>query len=279
MDQHQSSFWLGEWDGGWWLLPLLAILGGAWASDAQSFQRAGLALSLALVLAGWLPLWRALSGTDWVTALRVWRDWEAEAPLSPWPYLQEGTPGAALHRRLRQAVAWWQAWGEPHLGLSVRTVLLSLGLSVLLSLAAGRTVLLLTALFITSSEIALLWDEQGNIPVVFHVLLTVGLPWVLGGSSGGDVGRLAITALALSVALSAFWRGRSSAAALGLLPLLLWLVVLPRPLAAGWVALSSIPLIHLNLLPLDETTYRRRAGFWMALVLILTAGALAWNGA
>lgn len=277
MDQQQNSFWLGEWEGGWWLLPLLAVLGGAWASGARPLWSAELALALALVLAGWLPLWRALSGTDWVTALRVWRGWEAEASLPAWPYVQEGTPGAALHRRLRQAVAWWRAWGEPHLGLSVRTALLSLGLSVLLSLALGREALFLTALFLTLSEIALLWDEHGYIPDLFHTLLGVGLPWLLGGGLG-EGGRLGAVAVALSVALAGFRRGRSSASVLLALPLLLLLVALGRPLSAGWVALSSIPLIALSLLPLDDPTYRRRSGGWAALLVILTAGALTWPG-
>ncbi len=276
MNEREAGFWLGPWEGGWWLLPPVALVCGAWASGVTPLWRPELAALLALVLAGWRPFWRALSRTDWATPLRAWRTWEDEAPLPRIPYLQPGTPGAALQRRLQQALAWWRACGAQTLALPLRVALLSLGLSLLLALAIGRTALLLTFFFISLSEVALLWDERGHIPTFFHALMEAGLPWLLGSSLGAPDGLQLALALGLSLLVAAFLRP-TRASGLGTLPLL-GLLVSQHPFTAGWVALSCVPLVWLGMRAPDASTYRRRSAVWLMVVFILTAGALLWNG-
>ncbi len=275
MNEREISFWSGAWEDGWGALPFLAVVCGAWAGGMTPLWQPTLAGMLALVAVGWLPLWRALEGTDWVTPLRAWRTWDAEAALPTWPYLQPDTPGAALHRRLRQALAWWRECAAATLALPLRVALFSLALSALLSLVIGRTALLLTLLFITLSEIALLWDDTGRSPAFFSALLQVGLPWWLGASSGTLTPALGLSGLALSVAVVSCLRP-TRALALGWAPLLILLVGWQRPFSAGMVALSALPIVWLSL-QMPEGL-RRRAGGWMALVLVLTAGAWIWSG-
>ncbi len=274
MRKEEATSRVGSGEIRWELLAAVAVMGAAWTSGTDSLWRPELALLLALVLAGWLPFWRALSEVDWLTPLQAWSGWEQEAPLAPWPYVQPGTPGARLQRRLRQALAWWRACGRSTLASPLRAALSSLGLSLLLSLAAGRTALLLTFLFITLNEIALVWDGTGRMPPFFVALSGVGLPWLLGSTLGTGGAWGLLVALALSLLVAAFLQpGR--AAGLALLPLLALLVVWQRSWAAGWVALAGLPLVWLSLWPLDPPAQWRRVEWWLLCLLVVTAGALA----
>ncbi len=258
----------------WWLLASAALVGGTWAAGVKPLWRPELAVPEALILVGWLPLWQALEAADWLTPLRAWQGWEPEAPLARWPYLQPGTPGAWLHHRLRQARAWWRDCGRASLAAPLRAALLALGLSLLLSLAAGRAALLLTVLLITLSEIALLWDGSGRMPAFFCALMGVGLPWMLGSSLGSGSVWMGVMALALSVAVAAFVRpGRL--AGLALVPLVLLLVGLQKSWAAGWAALGAIPLVWLSLWPDEMPARWDKVELWLVLLVAVTAGALA----
>ena len=144
---------------GWGLLPVVAVIGGAWAFGAP-LENGALTTALAalvLVLGGWLPFWRALTLTPWAESLALWRTWEREESLPRWPYLQPGTPGAALHRALQQARAWWRAVGQTALAAPLRAAALALVVSVLAAMIVGRDALLLTLFMVAWTEMAVLW--------------------------------------------------------------------------------------------------------------------------
>ncbi len=188
-EAQQTNFWIGTWEGGWRLVPLVAMLAGAWAGarPPEGELLPALALAATLLLAGWEPLWRAIATTDWATPLAHWRVWEQEAPSRRWPYLQPGTPGAALNHAWGRARAWWQARGAAALSASLRSAFLALLVSLLLGVALGRTALFLTLLLLACTQLAALWDEGRGQPGPFwQAIALVGIPWLLGTSLAGE---------------------------------------------------------------------------------------------
>lgn len=273
----QISYWLGRWEGGWLLLPIFALVGGAYAFGSTPLaEPRALALTLGLLLAGWLPLWRAITRPNWTADLSRWQNWEEEAPLFHWPYLQPETPGAALHQSVSQAWAWWQAEGATALALPLRSAVLATLISLLLSVALGRTALLLTLLLLTWAELAALWHAgQGKVGAHWEALAIAGLPWLLGNAATGGAfsAPVALTALALT-ALVGWYARPSRLALLGSALLGIILIWQEAPLAAGALLLFSLPGWLLALEQAEVTAHRTAVARWLLLMLALVAGAL-----
>jgi len=266
---------------GWGFLPVAAVLGGAWAFAAPLEGDTLLAVLTALVLAlaGWLPFWRAVTRTPWAETFASWRTWKREAALPLWPYLQPGTPGAALHRTLRQALAWWNEVGRAALGAALSMAALALGVSVLAALVLGRDALLLTLAMLAWTEIAVLWHEgRGDVGAAWAAGALVGLPWLLGASLGASADdtamlRPALSALALTL-LTAFCAHPGPSAALGPLLGAGFLVSQGQFLAAGGVLLLTLPGLLLLLQRPSMETYRRALTPWLLAIILLVAWAL-----
>ncbi len=266
---------------GWGFLPVAAVLGGAWAyaGPLTGDVWPSVLTALVLALAGWLPFWRMVTRTPWAETFALWRVWQQEAPLPLWPYLQPGTPGAALHRTLRQALAWWRAVGRAALAAPLCMAALAFGVSVLAALVLGRDALLLTLALIAWTEIAVLWHEgRGDVGAAWAAGALVGLPWLLGaslGTSPDNTGTLqpALSALAL-VLLMAFYAHPVSLAALGPLLSAGFLIWQGRFLAAGGMLLLALPGLLLLLQRPATAVYRRALTPWLLAMIFLMAWAL-----
>ncbi|MGC9523048.1 MAG: hypothetical protein ACP5HG_14335 [Anaerolineae bacterium] len=264
-------------EGGWIALPALAVLGGVWAFARPVINETPttLAAALALVIGGWQPLWCALTQTDWATPLQQWRGWTDNDPLPAWPYLQEGTPGAALHQRLRQARSWWRQVGRMSLAQPLTQSSLGLLVSLLLGAALGRSALLLTAFLLTWAELAALWHEgEGQVGMLWQGIAVAGLPWLLGGGLM-EGNRMALTLSALSISLLVSLYGlRSWWSLLGPGLGATFLVAQGKAFAAGLLLLFALPgLIALSYRPSREA-HRRLTGPWVLAMVALTALAL-----
>ena len=263
----------GGW--AWTFLPLASLLGAAWAFGAPLETLPTTALALALALGGWMPLWRAITTTDWKTPLSRWRAWQARAQLPRWPYLQPGTPGAALHRALEHARAWWRDVGASALAGPLRTVLSAAALSVLLGAVLGQTALLLSALLLTCAELAALWHEgEGGVGTGWDAVGRVGIPWLLGASLAAPpslVAWLSALAVTLLVGFQAAGRAWSVVGPLVAAAFLLWQ---QYPVAVGAVLLLSLPGWLLLLDGVTPERYRRAVAPWLLATLLLIAGVL-----
>lgn len=262
---------------GWGLLPVAAVLGGAWAyaGPLEGNVWSTVLTALVLALAGWLPFWRMVTRTPWAETFALWRTWKHEAPLPLWPYLQPGTPGAALHRALRQVRAWWGEVGRAALAAPLCMAALALGVSVLASLVLGRDALLLTLAMIAWTEIAVLWHEgRGDVGAAWAAGALVGWPWLLGASLGDtEALRPALSALAL-ILLMAFYAHPAPSAALGPLLGAGFLVWQGQFLAAGGVLLLALPGLLLLLQRPSTATYRRALAPWLLAIILLMAWVL-----
>jgi hypothetical protein len=261
---------------GWVLLPLMAAAGGAWAF-AQPWTAAEVPVLLtmvALMLGGWHAFWRAVTRTDWATPLSRWRDWETEAPLKPWPYLQPGTPGAALHRQLRRARAWWRAVGREALHLPLRRAALAGVLSLLLGAVLGRTALLLTLAFLAVTELATLWhDGAGRVGSGWHGVALGALPWMLGASLGDRSVAMALPSSLAVLLLIGFYSAAGWQAVFGPLAAAAFLVMQGRAVAPGWLLLLAVPGGIVLARGADAERYHQAVGPW----LLAMIGVLAWT--
>jgi hypothetical protein len=266
-------------------LPIIALVGGVWAyarPDGANLT-GGLpsdvlpeaAAALALVIGGWLPLWHALTRTQWASVLQSWRGWTEVDPLPRWPYLQTQTPGAALHRRLGQALAWWRRLGRAALVVPLRRALLSVVVSVLLGLALGREALLLSAILLALAELATLWHEGiGKVSASWEATALVGLPWLLGSTlQHGMRGAAALSAAALTV-LVAFYAHPAWSAMLGPVVGALFLVSQGEVMAAGWLVLLAIPGLMVLVYAPQGLDYRRAVAPWIMAIVALMAWVL-----
>jgi hypothetical protein len=266
---------------GWGFLPVAAVLGGAWAFAAPLKGDVLIAVLTALVLAlaGWLPFWRAVTRTSWAETFALWRTWEREIPLPLWPYLQPGTPGAALHHALRQALAWWGEVGRTALAAPVCMAAIALGVSVLAALILGRNALLLTLAMVAWTEIAVLWHEgRGDVGAAWAAGALVGLPWLLGASLSAlpdttATLRPALSALALTL-LMAFYAYPGPSATLGPLFGAGFLVWQGQFLATGGLLLLALPGLLLLLQRPPTTMYRHALTPWLLAIILLTAWVL-----
>lgn len=293
--------WVEFGQPGYELLAVVSVIGAAWSFSRLSHQASLLdserlpilAAAVALVFGGWGQLWHALVETQWATALAQWRGWRRELPLAPWPYLEPGTPGAALHRTLSQARAWWRDVGHKSLELPLRSAFLALTVTLLLSLALGRIAIVCSLLFCAWAELAALWHEgQGHVSALWVGWARVGLPWLLGAmlvleaAAGapavGGVGMTApetkfatamLSALVLTL-LFALYLQPSFVALLGPTVAAIYLILRGRAFIAGVVLLLAFPGLRLILHQPSEDTYRRAIIPWLLVMLIIIAGSL-----
>lgn len=257
----------------WPLVPIVALLGGAWA--AQSADLTAVAAALALLLGGWRPFWRVLTRTDWATPLARWRHWERKLALPRWPYLQPETPGAALHHTLEQARSWWHEVGREPLALPLRRAALALVVSLLMGIVGGRYALLLTLCLVSLAEIAALWHAgRGRVGIGWQAAAGVGLPWLLGASLGGSPSlRQALAALTLTVFVALFAAPKPWAVG-GPLVGALFLISLGHFSVAGMLVLLTLPGLHLLFHRPPPAVYRRAVAPWILAALMLVAAAL-----
>lgn len=256
------------------MVPLLAALGGVWASadGIPTDAVASLATALALVAGGWQSYWRALTTTDWATPLKAWRGWRKTMPFSRWPYLQPGTPGAALHHRIAQARAWWIEVGRLTLAQPLRRAVVALFVSLLLGAALGRFALLLTLCFAAWTQLALLWSEGDEVnSTIWAGVATAGLPWLLTSTLvSSDALSALIAALALSLMVGLYAK-RSWLSLCGPIVGAAYLVWRGHGLATGWLLLLSLPgLAGL----VDRPTagqHRAATGPWILAMIALIA--------
>ncbi|HQE92347.1 MAG TPA: hypothetical protein PLH19_06675 [Anaerolineae bacterium] len=264
------------WDG-WELLPVVAVIGGAWAFGAllQSAAWPPLLAALVLVLGGWLPFWRALMLTPWATSLALWRTWEREENLPRWPYLQPGTPGAALHRTLRQARSWWRVVGRTALAAPLRAAALAFIVSVLAAMVVGRDALLLTLLMAAWTEMAVLWHGgRGDAGSIWTAGALVGLPWLLGASLGGTALTQPVLSALTLVVLAGFYAHPSPLAAIGPLLAACFLIWQGHFIATGGILLLALPGWMALLYHPPVHAYRRTVAPWLLGMIVLMAWAL-----
>jgi hypothetical protein len=263
-----------SFEGVWALVPIVATLGGILAyAVPTSDSRAPLVIGLALVVGGWQQLWTVLTRTDWYTPLQAWHWWERSDPLPPWPYLQPGTPGAALHGALSRARAWWRSVGRAALTPSLTRAVVAAVISLLLGLALGRVALLLSFSFAACAQLATLWaDGRGQAGPIWSALALAGFPWFLGGVlTGSDTLSLLVSSLALT-ALIGLYTQRSAWAVLG--PLLggAFLIAQGAASAAGWLLILALPgLIILTTRPSRDRYRVMVAPYVLGMIVLLAA--------
>ncbi len=255
------------------LLALTAMGAGFWAGGKE-MAGAPLWLAAALILAGWVPLWEALTTTDWASALASWRRWRTVPPAPRLPYLRRGAPGNRLTGAAAAASAWWRAQGGEQVGAALRQSFLAVLVGLVIAAATGQGVLLLTLLFWAVAEFATLWhDGKGVDSAFWSALGTVGLPWLLGMSLGPVSGAAAAgAALAVTLIATAFFSPHPAALA-ALLPGSAYLLWQGHPLLTAWVLLAAYPPLRYAAIPLPPARHRELAFPWLLLVLLLLAGA------
>lgn len=266
-----------RFEGGWLLLPALAVLGGAWAFARPSLTGAvaKAAAALALVIGGWVPFWYAITRTRWSSPLQKWRGWTEVDPIPRWPYLQAQTPGAALRRRLGQARAWWRQVGRAALASPLQQGVLGVVVSLLLGLTLSREALLLSAVLLALAELATLWHAgEGEVGTLWEATALVGLPWLLGTTlPDGITGPAVLAALSLTL-LVALYAHPTWLAALGPVVGLAFLTSQGHAMAAGWLVLLAIPGLMLLADDPAKPDYRRTVAPWVLAMIVLTAWVL-----
>ena len=262
---------------GWMSLPVISVVGGAWAFGAplEAGNLTTLVAALVLVLAGWSPLWRVLTMTQWSEPLALWRTWEREAPLPHWPYLQPETPGSAIYRMLGQARAWWHDVGRAALAVPLRSAALALLVSVLAGLILGRSALLLTLAMVAWAEMTALWHEgRGYAGSGWAAGALVGLPWFLGASLGtAEMLQPMISALALTL-LMGLYAHPSPVAVGGPLIAAVFLIWQGHFVAVGPLLLLALPNLMLLLHRPPVQDYRRAVTPWLVAMIVLVAWVL-----
>lgn len=271
----RTNPWIGPWEGGWLLMPLAAVIGGALAAgsplDAETLPQLTLAGALALI--AWAPLWRALTYTPWAAPLRRWKQWERHAPLPQLPFVQPQTPGAALTHALEQARAWWQAEGAATLAAPLSSAGLALLAGILLSLPLGRTALLLTLIHLAWAQLMALWSEGSGRPGVFgEAVAAAGLPWLLGATL--SEGALPLGGALAAIALLGFYAIPGLPALLGPLLAAGYLLWQGAPLATGALLLLALPGLLLLTQRIPPAHYRRAIAGWLIAMLLLMGWVL-----
>ncbi len=269
--------WLGTWEGGRFLLPIAATVAGAWGFARPSGgELAAVALAAALVLVAWMPLWRALTATNWAHELHGWRAWREVAPLPRWPYLQPSAPGARLYRSLGLFRAWWQREGAGRLAFALSSALLALLVSLLLGLALNRNAVLLSLLFLTWAELVTLWNEgRGDVGSGGEAVALVGLPWLLGSAVAGEIlPEAVLAALVVTLVVAPLLRPGWTAL-VGPVIGALFLVLQGAAVAAGVLLLLAFPPLLFTLRGAPRATYRRAVAPWLLAILLLFAGVVA----
>lgn len=271
----ESHIWIGVWENGWLLLPLAATLGGAWAFGLELEDNIQIGAALALVLGGWMPLWRAITRTNWAGPLSRWQRWDKVLPVPVLPYLQPGTPGAALHRSLSYARSWWEEEGRENLALPLKSAIIATCISLLLGLSLGRIALLLTLCLLSWAELATLWCEgKGQVGSIWSAVGMVGIPWTLGATLFSEDIALAMFSAIIVTLMVGFYASASWLTFLGPVLMCVYLIGQSYTFTAGIVLLLAIPGLSLVLRRTETVAYRQAIAPWVLLMVLVVAGVL-----
>jgi hypothetical protein len=270
MDGTQEITPTAEWENTtdirWILLPLLSAFGGAWIYRGTSniFPSTELLTAMALILGGWTPLWYAVINTNWAHSLDRWQNWSEAEALPQWPYLQPGTAGSVLHRRLSQARVWWKKAGRPTLSKPMQQAFLALLVSLLLGFIIGRTALMLTLMTFACTQLAVLWSGGKREAGTGWLALTqAGLPWLLGSSLAQGIQTNAIVSGLVLIILVGVYALSSPFALVGPITAAVYLIWQEHTVTAGWLLLLALPgFIRLGEHP-STTVYRKAALPWI----------------
>lgn len=268
---------------GAWLLPPWAVLCGAVASSLlhpSPSDAVRLAMTILLVEGGWGTLWSALGATDWATPLQQWRTWAGRRPTPLLPYARPGSPAERIASWLSRFRSWWEEAFLPSAGQAVGAALAGLAVSLLVALALGPEIFLLTLGVLALMELALLTRrrQEGGLEGWDGVLRTGG-PWLAGHLAFGP---LTLPSAALAGAFSLAVAGASERNPRRSRPLwvggqllaTLLLILLQRPLAASLLGLLLIPQWLLLARPASSNPARRYALLWLATAMLLSAWAM-----
>ena len=269
-----------------WLCPAWAALCGVVASGGFAWQGEGwsrLALLILLVDGGWGTLWTALGSTDWAAALHQWRTWEYGERTPKPPYTLPDSPGDRVISWIGLFRAWWRHLFWLDCGPAVLSIIIALLVTALLGVLLGQEMLLLSMAAVAAMQAGVVASRgSGAAAPEWDALLGITLPWLAGHIAFGPLtpGSSAL-ALILGLAWGTAWRvksprGRIVAGGTQLLAAAL-LVALEQPLAAGCLALLSVP--QLVLLPWIERGqpagwYVRYTRPWLMAAMLIAAWAL-----
>ncbi len=269
-----------------WLGPAWAVLGGVIASGAFDGRSGGwlrLALLILLVDGGWGSLWAAIGATDWATPLSRWQEWGRSAPTARLPYTLPGAPGGKLNHLLGGFRAWWGEVLWPTCGSALLTLLVALPTSALLAVLLGMELLLLSAAALATMQLGAIWQRgRKKVAPGWDALIAVAMPWIAGHITFGpttlrSVGMATLFALAWGAAAGVRSRLGQGLTIGGQLLVVVSLVVLESPFAAGAVFLLLVP--HVSLLARvrqghEPAMYVRLTRPWLMAAMLVAALSL-----
>ena len=274
-----SPYW--GWLGGW------SVLCGALASNYLRWEgELLLRLVLVLLLAelAWSSLWDLAVGTDWFRPLA--ERWPPREParLVSLPYTQPHAPGGRLALGLGRVNQWWRdafwpAAGPALLGLMGTAVLAS----VLAYFLPARLRPLYAAL-VALTGLGMVLRQREKEPLAAAALVRVGLCWLAGYATFGEVGTVPIVlALAFSLAV---WGNLRIAAGLrgglwllngGQILALVVVLILKQPVAAGIAGLllfgqvAMQPMLRYGDGGAVTLTVSRKTWPWLLTAMIVVA--------
>lgn len=265
----------GTWLGPAWATMCGAIASGQLAANWQDVFR----LLMAVVLMD--PLLNAF-GSAWRGLRWPPRDSTQSAPRSPiaLPYVEAGSPGLSAQRWINGLLAWWRHRFWPESGGRAISLLLTAVFMAGIALSLGNYILLLVLVGWVLA-IAQARPRSGASTRLAGGLLAVsamGLPWVTGHLSfWGLTWPSAALAVCSAAAFLGWLRMRGESMEGGLwvsiaaqLGMVMVLVYLRHPLAAGLVVLALLPQVLIGMAPMvnDETKDRAIQASLMAGILI-----------
>ncbi|MBN1979446.1 MAG: hypothetical protein JW918_18775 [Anaerolineae bacterium] len=269
-----------------WVCPTWAALCGVVASGGFTWRGEGwsrLALLILLVDGGWGTLWAALGSTNWAAALHQWRTWEFGERTPKPPYTLRDSPGDRVISWIGLFRAWWRHLFWLDCGPAVLSIIIALLVTALLGVLLGQEMLLLSMAAAAAIQAGAIASRgSGAAAPEWNALLGITFPWLAGHVAFGPL-TLGSSALALLLGLAwgTAWRvesprGRILAGGAQLLAAAL-LAALEQPLAAGCLALLSVP--QLALLPWIERGqpagwYVRYTRSWLMAAMLIAAWAL-----
>jgi hypothetical protein len=178
-------------------------------------------------------------------------------PLRLLPYIQAGSPGYRLARRLGRVRRWWRETLWPEAGREFTTLVAALGLALLVGAILRRDVLVLVLVSVFFSWLAVLSDRRDTsrdsarrtrgrkgVVTLWHALGQFGVPWLIGATVlGGPTVETALLGVCYTITYfglihyaRGFWLIGASQAAAALL-----LAGLRHPMAAGAIAILLMP--------------------------------------
>ena len=269
----------GAWLGPAWATMCGAMASGQLAGNWQDIFR----LLMAIVLMD--PLLNAF-GCAWSDLRWPGRASRWPVPRSPiaLPYVEAGSPGLSVQRWLNGGVAWWRQRFWPQSKGQAISLLLTAAFMVGVALSLGSDVLMLVLLgwVLMIAQARLRGHASARFERGLLAVSAMGLPWVTGHLSFGALTWPSITLALCSTAAFLGWSGMRGegmrgglwftvAAQLGIV---MALVYLKHPLAAGLVVLALLPQMLIGMAPGvgDATANRAVQASLMAGVLI---GAVA----